>query len=56
MSHHVRKTKSACSWNYANGCMLKTVKHFGKMVDVPEYFCIYINSQCNLTFLHLFKS
>ena len=25
------------------------------MVDVPEYFCRYLNSQHNLRFLHLFK-
>ena len=26
------------------------------MVDVPEYFCMYLNSQRNLTFLHSFES
>ena len=27
-----------------------------QMVDVPEYFCMYLNSQRNLTFLHSFES
>ena len=36
--------------------ILKTVKYFMQMVDVPEYFCMYLNSQRNLTFLHSFES
>ena len=36
--------------------ILKTVKYFIQMVDVPEYFCMYLNSQCNLTFLHTLKA
>ena len=36
--------------------ILKTIEYFIQMVDVPEYFCMYLNSQRNLTFLHSFES
>ena len=32
--------------------IFKTVKYFIQMVDVPEYFCMYLNSQHNLMFLY----
>ena len=36
--------------------ILKTVKYLLQMVYVPEYFCMYLNSQRNLMFLHSFES
>ena len=36
--------------------ILKTVKYFVQMLDVLEYFCMYLNSQRNLMFLHSFES
>ena len=36
--------------------ILKTVKYFMQMVDVPEWFYMYLNSQHNFMFLHSFES